>query len=58
VTERDIEVVRAAGFDDGTIAEVVAQVALNIFTNYFNHVAGTAIDFPRAAALTPGAAKV
>jgi uncharacterized peroxidase-related enzyme len=58
VTDRDLEAVRAAGFDDGAIAEVVAQVALNLFTNYFNHVAGTDIDFPRAPALTPGAATV
>jgi alkylhydroperoxidase family enzyme len=58
VTDRDLAAVRAAGFDDGAIAEVVAQVALNIFTNYFNHVAGTDIDFPRVPALTPEAAKV
>jgi uncharacterized peroxidase-related enzyme len=48
VTDRDIEDVRAAGFDDGAIAEVVAQVALNIFTNYFNQVARTDIDFPKS----------
>jgi alkylhydroperoxidase family enzyme len=47
VTERDIEEVRGAGFDDEAIAEVVAQVALNIFTNYFNQVAQTEIDFPK-----------
>jgi uncharacterized peroxidase-related enzyme len=47
VTDRDVEAVRAAGFDDGAIAEVVAQVALNIFTNYFNQVARTEIDFPK-----------
>ena len=27
---------------------MVANVAQNIFTNYFNHVAGTEIDFPTA----------
>jgi uncharacterized peroxidase-related enzyme len=47
VTDRDIEDIHAAGFDDGAIAEVVAQVALNVFTNYFNHVARTDIDFPK-----------
>jgi hypothetical protein len=30
---------------------VVAQVALNILTNYFNQVAGTVLDFPKAPAL-------
>ena len=57
VTDRDLDGVRAAGFDDAVIAEAVAQVALNIFTNYFNQVAGTDIDFPSAPALTPGMAK-
>jgi alkylhydroperoxidase family enzyme len=52
VTDQDIEVVRAAGSDDGAIAEVVALVALNIFTNYFNQVAGT--DFPGVPSLTEG----
>jgi len=53
VTDRDLDAVRAAGFDDGVIAEVVAHVALNIFTNYLNHVAGTDIDFPKVPALAP-----
>lgn len=48
VSDADIADVRAAGLNDGAIAEVVANVALNIFTNYFNHVAETDIDFPRA----------
>jgi uncharacterized peroxidase-related enzyme len=51
VSDANIAQVRAAGLDDGAIAEVVANVALNIFTNYFNHVAETEIDFPRAEAL-------
>jgi uncharacterized peroxidase-related enzyme len=46
VTDEDIQNVRAAGFDHGAIAEVVAQVALNIFTNYFNQIARTDLDFP------------
>jgi alkylhydroperoxidase family enzyme len=47
VADGDIDALHAAGFDDGAIAEVVAQVALNVFTNYFNHVARTDIDFPK-----------
>jgi hypothetical protein len=39
--------VRAAGHDDGAIAEIVANVAANIFANYFDHVAQTEIDFPK-----------
>ncbi len=51
VDASDLARVRAAGFGDDAIAEVVANVALNLFTNYFNHVAGTEIDFPVAPAL-------
>jgi uncharacterized peroxidase-related enzyme len=51
VADADIAAVRKAGYGDAEIAEVVAHVGLNIFTNYFNNVAGTTIDFPRAKAL-------
>ena len=51
VDDADVEAVRMAGYGDAEIAEVVAHVALNIFTNYFNNVTGTAIDFPKAPAL-------
>ena len=49
VTDDAVERVRAAGYSDGEIAEIVANVALNIFTNYFNNVAHTEIDFPKVA---------
>lgn len=47
VSDLDLANARAAGLDDAALAEVVANVALNLFTNYFNHVAETDIDFPR-----------
>ena len=46
VSDEDLQRVRDAGFDDGEITEIVANVAQNLFTNYFNHVAGTDVDFP------------
>ena len=46
VADDDIDDVRAAGFTDAQILEIVAVVALNLFTNYVNHVAQTEIDFP------------
>ena len=52
VEDADLAAVREAGYGDAEIAEVVAHVALNIFTNYFNNVAGTTIDFPKAPALS------
>ena len=39
-----------AGYTDGEIAEIVAHVALNVFTNYFNRAAQTDIDFPLVTA--------
>lgn len=47
VNDDDVTSARDAGVNDGEIAEIVALVALNIFTNYFNHVAGTEVDFPQ-----------
>jgi len=46
VTDADLDVVRDAGYDQAQIVEIVALAALNIFTNYFNHVAQPEIDFP------------
>jgi len=31
--------------------EIITAVALNLFTNYFNHVADPVIDFPQAPAI-------
>ncbi len=46
VTGADLQAVRDAGLDDAGIAETVANVAANVFTNYLNDVAQTDIDFP------------
>jgi uncharacterized peroxidase-related enzyme len=51
VSDEDVEGLRAHGYTDGDIAEIVANTALNIFTNYFNHVAETVVDFPAAPKL-------
>ena len=51
VSAQEVEELRSAGYSDGEVAEIVANVALNIFTNYFNHVADPEIDFPVVAAL-------
>ncbi len=50
VTDQDVVRVRAAGFGDGEIAEIIAHVALNVFTNYFNRAVHTEIDFPLVTA--------
>ena len=45
---------RSAGYADAALVEVIAWVAHNIFTNYFNHIAETVSDFPKAPALSTG----
>jgi alkylhydroperoxidase family enzyme len=49
VSDATLSAARAAGLDDGEIVEVVAHVALNVFTNYLNNVAQTEVDFPVVA---------
>jgi uncharacterized peroxidase-related enzyme len=49
VSDADLSAARSAGLNDAQIAEVIAHVALNIFTNYFNRVAHTEVDFPKVA---------
>jgi uncharacterized peroxidase-related enzyme len=52
VSDAELAEVRAAGANDAEITETIANVALNLFTNYFNHVANTVVDFPEAKPLT------
>ena len=54
--DSDLGALRAAGYSDGEIVEILAHIGLNIFTNYFNHIADTAIDFPLVRAGAKAAA--
>ncbi|HQU09273.1 MAG: hypothetical protein B7X06_00555 [Verrucomicrobia bacterium 21-51-4] len=45
VNPEQIETLHQAGYTDEAIIEIVANIAISIFTNYFNHVAGTQNDF-------------
>ncbi|HNG95127.1 MAG TPA: carboxymuconolactone decarboxylase family protein [Acidobacteriota bacterium] len=47
ISDRELELVKEAGITEGEIAEIIGAVALNIFTNYVNHVAQTEVDFPK-----------
>ena len=46
VSDADVKAIKEAGFSETEVVEMVNVIALNIFTNYFNHVADTEIDFP------------
>ncbi|MDQ1924770.1 carboxymuconolactone decarboxylase family protein [Massilia pseudoviolaceinigra] len=42
----DVDALRLAGYNDGDIMEIMAHVALNLFTNYVNVAFAIALDFP------------
>jgi uncharacterized peroxidase-related enzyme len=46
VSAADVASLRTAGFDDGQIVEILAHVALNLFTNYVNVAFAVPVDFP------------
>lgn len=46
LADTDLQAARQSGLNDAEIVEVVANVALNLFTNYVNHIARTVVDFP------------
>ena len=46
ISDADVAHARAAGLTDSDIVETVANVAVNTFLNYMNHVARPALDFP------------
>jgi AhpD family alkylhydroperoxidase len=45
------EALLAHGWSEAEIGEIVAHVALNVFSNYFKQVAGPELDFPPAPEL-------
>lgn len=46
LNDADVQALRSAGFDDEQIVEVLAHVALNLFTNYVNVAFAVPVDFP------------
>ncbi|MBS0364823.1 MAG: carboxymuconolactone decarboxylase family protein [Proteobacteria bacterium] len=46
LADDDLQGVKAQGYSDAQIVEIVQHVALNTWTNYLNSVAKTEIDFP------------
>lgn len=42
----DVQGLRGAGFGDEEVVEIIAHVALNLFTNYVNVALAVPVDFP------------
>lgn len=53
VSDEEYLAVRKAGFSEAEIIEILANVGLNIFTNYFNIVARTEPDAPAERGAVP-----
>lgn len=49
VSAADVQSLRDGGFSDGQVVEVIAHVALNLFTNYVNIALAVPVDFPAVA---------
>lgn len=48
ISEEEFSAIRAAGYSDTQLAEISMAIALTIFTNTFNRINGTDVDFPAA----------
>lgn len=46
VSDAELTTVKSAGYTDAQVVEIVANVAINVLTNFINNVAHTDIDFP------------
>lgn len=53
MNDSDLADLKAAGYNDAEIAEIIANVALNLYTNYFNHIAQPEVDFPKVKTAFP-----
>lgn len=52
ITDQQFAAARNAGLDDGEVMEIIALVALNIFTNLIGKATQVDIDFPRVSLLS------
>jgi len=49
ISDDDVAALRQAGFGDEQIVEIMAHIALNLFTNYINVALNIPVDFPKVA---------
>ena len=46
ISDGELAAIRAAGYTDTQLAEISLAIALSIYTNTFNRINGTDVDFP------------
>ncbi len=49
VSDADVATLHEVGFGDEQVVEILAHVALNLYTNYINVALDVPVDFPRVA---------
>ncbi len=49
ITDGDVAQLHEVGFGDEQVVEILAHVALNLFTNYINVALDVPVDFPKVA---------
>ena len=51
VSDNEVQALKSQGVTDKELCEIVLVIALNIYTNYFNKIINTTVDFPMAPKL-------
>lgn len=51
ISDEDLRIVKAAGYNDAQVTEALLVIAQTVFTNLFNRVHQTPLDFPAAPQL-------
>ena len=51
VTNEQLEAFKDAGYGDQAVIEVIAAISAHTFTNLYNHVHATEVDFPEVPSL-------
>ena len=49
LTDGDVAELHEVGFKDEQVVEILAHVALNLYTNYINVALNVPVDFPKVA---------
>lgn len=51
LNDQDVAALKAAGVNDKELVELILVILVNLFTNYFNNIVDTPMDFPQAPKL-------
>lgn len=49
ISEEEFSAIKAAGYTEAQLVDISLAIAVTVFTNVFNRINDTAIDFPRVA---------